>query len=180
MRGIFAAGLCACLTGLAAAPALADRNWSHKDWNAWQRGARCGIWTGGDGAGSLEISFERGGYRAVADYAPLWYRSEPMPLEMSDFIVIYFDGLESWIGEDISVFDGEDKWGDYFRAAFMPDATVPAFIDMLRQADTLDFARQRGDEEPLIIDQFSLAGFTVALMKTAEWCKFNPKLMPSS
>lgn len=180
MRNVFTAGLCACLAGLAAAPALADRDWSHKDWNAYQRDGRCGIWTGGDGAGSVEISYERGGHAPVAAYTPLWYRSEPMPLDMSDFIVVYIDGRENWIGEDMGVFDGEDEWGDYFRAASMPDGTVSAFIDMLRPADTLEFARQRGDEDPLIIDRFSLAGFTAALMKTAEWCRFNPKLMPGS
>lgn len=181
MQRIIGAGICAILTTLTAASAQDARTWSHKDWSATQReDGRCAIWTGGDGAGSVVISMDPGGFNASAEYIPVWYRSEPMPLEPDDYVVIYIDGQESWLSEEMGVFDGTDDWGDPYRAAGMTGGLVPEFIGLLRPADTLDFSRQRGTEDPLPFDSFSLAGFTAALMKTAEWCKFNPKLMPES
>lgn len=181
MQNIIGAGICTILLALAAAPAQAEREWSHKDWRAHQAdNGRCAIWTGGDGDGTITISMDPGGYNASADYIPVWARSEAMPLEFNDYIVITIDGEESWLSEETGVLEGTNEWGEYYRAASMTGGLVPEFINMLRPADRLNFAIQRGAEDPLTYDSFSLAGFTAALMKTAEWCKFNPKLMPGS
>ncbi|MFN3259305.1 MAG: hypothetical protein ACE37J_01980 [Pikeienuella sp.] len=179
MRMIGAAAFLGVLAGWASAEG-AERDWAHKDWRAEMRGEVCSIHTGGDAEGSFRLEFDRGGFNAEAIYHPLWYRSEPQPLDFDDGFEILIDGEAIWLGDELSVYVGADEYGDYFRAAALTSGFVQELATALRAGGRIGFVVLRAGREPALYDELSLSGFTANFLKAAEWCGFNPDALPAS
>lgn len=178
MRVIGAAAFLGLLAGWATAEEA--RDWAHKDWRTEMREGRCSIHAGGDAEGSFRLEFGRGGFDAAAVYHPLWYRSEPQPLEMDDGFEILIDGEPIWLGDELFAYDGTDEYGDYFRAAALTSGFVQELATALRAGGRIGFVVLREGREPRLYDELSLAGFTANLLKAAEWCGFDAEALPAS
>lgn len=159
--------------------ALADQSWSHKAWSVSKDGRTCTLRTGGDGDGFFSLTFATGGFDPSAVYRPLMFRGYPPPLDLADEINVVIDGKTTFFGEEMGVYDGTDEYGDYFRAAGLTAGFVPDLADALRKGNTIAFQRVR-PEETRTIDALSLSGFTAALLKASDWCKFDAKKLPRS
>lgn len=103
----------------------------------------------------------------------------PAPLELSDDIDVAIESKTTVFGEEIAVYDGSDTYGDYYRAASLTAGFVPDLTDALRKGNTITF-RRICPEETRTIDTLSLSGFTAALLKASDWCKFDAKKLPRS
>ncbi len=174
--------LWAAVMGLGGVAAMAgdgpEKEWSYKDWRVELKGGRCALSTGGDGDGFFRLEFGMLGFDAAAIYQPLWYRSEPMPLEFEDGVAVVIDGRDSGFGDEMAVFDGRDEWDDYFRAAALTTGYVPDLVETLRRANRIAFVVFRPGRAPAVYDDLSLSGFTAVYLKASEWCRFSPTALP--
>ena len=159
--------------------ALAEQSWSHKAWSVAKEGETCTLRTGGDGDGFFSITFKNGGFDPSATYRPLMVRGYAAPFELSDDIDVAIGGKTTVFGEEMAVYDGTDTCGNYFRAASLTAGFVPDLTDALRKGNTIAFQRIC-PAETRTIDTLSLSGFTAALLKASDWCKFDAKKLPRS
>lgn len=148
--------------------------WSHKDWRAGYEGGRCAIWTGGDGAGTFEISFETGGYNGSASYLPIVYSNYPLPLREDDEYELIVNNRASGFGSELWFYDGMDGYNRYMVGATLTGGFVPDLIATFRRSDTLAIQIWPTGKAPYIADDFSLSGFTATYLKISEWCAFDP------
>lgn len=171
-----AAALLAASAFAAPAGALTDpeRVWDHKDWRSAFQAGQCAISAGGDGAGRFEISFDMGGFNASARYLPIVYSSMPMPLKPDDEYEILINGAVSDFGSEFWFYDGDDGYGRYMVGASLTGGFTPDLIEAFRRGDHVAIRVMRVGEQPFIIDEFSLSGFTANYLKVSEWCHFDP------
>ncbi|WP_339691337.1 hypothetical protein [uncultured Parasphingorhabdus sp.] len=166
------------LLAMASAPASAqdnpERQWSHKDWHAEYRDGRCAISTGGDGSGWFRIELEKGGLNSSASYLPIVYSSEPLPLREDDKFALIIDNSLVGVGEEMSYYDGPDAYGRFMVGASLPGGFVPDLITKMRKGDNLSVRVEHSGEVNVIVDDFSLSGFTATYLKIAHWCDFDP------
>ncbi|MEH6700886.1 hypothetical protein [Parasphingorhabdus sp.] len=172
--GLSAGVLLAMASTPAAAQDSSERQWSYKDWHAEYKDGHCAISTGGDGSGWLRIEFEKGGLNSSASYLPIVYSREPLPLREDDKFALIIDNSLVGVGEEMSYYDGPDAYGRFMVGASLTGGFVPDLITKMRKGDNLSVRVEHSGEVNVIIDDFSLSGFTATYLKIAQWCDFDP------
>ncbi len=166
------------LLALASTPAAAqdgpERQWSHKEWHAEYKDGLCAISTGGDGSGWFRIELEEGGLNGSARYLPIVYSSEPLPLREDDGFALIIDNSLVGVGEEMSYYDGPDSYGRFMVGAALTGGFVPDLITAMRKGNNLSVRVEHSGEVTVIVDDFSLSGFTATYLKIAQWCDFDP------
>ncbi len=158
--------------------ACAEEFWSHKDWHVSVENARCRMVTGGDGNDTFSLSFERGGFNAAAAYEPLTMRGYAPSVVPNDELALLINRKPHHLGDELSVHEGRDEYGDSFVAASIPSGLVGDLIAALKSASSLEVQKTEHDK-PRTLAAFSLSGFTATLLKAAEWCEFDPQQLPA-
>jgi hypothetical protein len=172
----FAIGLLLSSVCMASSP----QEWSHKDWRVEVSGSRCLMRAGGDGEDYLLVGFDKDGYNAAFTYEPLIMRGAPVALSKTDEIILFVDGQENWLGEEMFVSEGENEYGEYSIVASLTSGFVYELTMLLRKSGSLEVRKRQADGAVSTLATFSLAGFAATYLKAAEWCKFNPDQLPMS
>lgn len=166
------------LLAMATTPAAAqdgpERQWSHKEWHAEYKDGHCAISTGGDGSGWFRIELEKGGLNGSARYLPIVYSSEPLPLREDDEFALIIDNSLVGVGEEMSYYDGPDAYGRFMVGAALTGGFVPDLITAMRKGNDLSVRVEHRGEVTVVVDDFSLSGFTATYLKIAQWCDFDP------
>lgn len=166
------------LLAMATTPAAAqdgpERQWSHKEWHAEYKDGHCAISTGGDGSGWFRIELEEGGLNGSARYLPIVYSSEPLPLREDDEFALIIDNSLVGVGEEMSYYDGPDADGRFMVGAALTGGFVPDLITAMRKGNDLSVRVEHRGEVTVVVDDFSLSGFTATYLKIAQWCDFDP------
>ncbi|SFR09043.1 hypothetical protein [Poseidonocella sedimentorum] len=170
----------AVLTLLIHTTAARAAYFEHGAWATVKIGHICHVYSlrsSRETSGALVFSFPERGYDASFEYRYAPYPGEvDDPWGPNDPVVIFVDGEESWIGEEMST--GWDSRGDF---ASLTTGFVPDMMSMVRGATGIvEVALDRVElGERWIYGQFSAEGFTATVVKAGEWCLFDPDNLPS-
>lgn len=169
------------VAGVLAAPAQADSSfWEHGAWRVHMTDTgACELRTGGDGNGALLFSIGENGYDGVLSYIPVWFRHDPLPLDVYDEIALIFDGTPTWLSDEMAVLQGTDAFGEPTVEASMTNGFAAETVAALRDGDVVEIGVTH-EGAFRIFDTYSLSGFTAVWLKAAEWCSFDPDALPAS
>ncbi len=151
--------------------------WAHNDWTALQYDGYCEIRTGGDGDGTLAVTFDTGGYNPSLAYTPVFIRGYSTPIDMDTYFRVFIDTEETYFGEELFAYSHFNEWNETVASAGLTPGFVPDILAQMRGGIRIAFEVKNVGALPAIYDDFSLMGASATLLKISEWCSFNPNAL---
>ena len=170
-----------CTVSLLAVSTASAFTFESGNWAAARVGHACHVFTqraARDTSGALVFTFHNKGYSSSFgyDYHP-WPGETGAPWDEEDFVILAFDGEESWLGDEMFTHQGIGGYGAYMTDGMVPDM-ISAILNSTSSVEVMLDRSAKG--EVWLYGKFSSAGFAENLQRASEWCDFDPHNLPSS
>jgi hypothetical protein len=135
---------------------------------------------GGDGGNSFEVSANAPGDISLL-YREQTSRGIKPALKKNDSIAIRLDDKKQSTFDDTRVTVGVDADGIPVATVGLPGGYSAEVVRAMREATSLlILSEDPRTRKQVVVQKFSLAGFSANFLKLSEWCGFDPNKLKTS